>query len=151
MTRAVLSLLLLTGCATTTNTSTPSAAPEVKREGAGASRPTSVKVRPSRRPRTSEAASRHLSRPSRSPLPVRPVAVHDWDAVAACESGNDWQANTGNGFYGGLQFTLSTWTAFGGVGRPDLASQAEQIAVAERVLAAQGPMAWPVCSAGVLR
>jgi peptidoglycan hydrolase-like protein with peptidoglycan-binding domain len=79
-----------------------------------------------------------------------------WDAVAACESGGNWSINTGNGFHGGLQFTLSTWTAFGGrryAPRANLASKAAQIATARRVLAAQGPGAWPVCSrrAGLTR
>jgi hypothetical protein len=72
----------------------------------------------------------------------------DWDAVARCESGGNWSINTGNGFYGGLQFTPSTWLAFGGTAyapRADLATRAEQIAVAERVLAEQGPGAWPTC------
>lgn len=72
-----------------------------------------------------------------------------WDSVAACESSNDWAINTGNGFYGGLQFTQSTWDAFGGQtygARADLASKAHQIVVAERTLAAQGWNAWPVCS-----
>ncbi|MBX7552209.1 LysM peptidoglycan-binding domain-containing protein [Streptomyces sp. tea 10] len=72
-----------------------------------------------------------------------------WDRVAGCESGGDWSINTGNGFYGGLQFTRSTWAAYGGTAyapRADLASRAEQINVAEAVLAQQGPGAWPVCS-----
>jgi hypothetical protein len=69
----------------------------------------------------------------------------DWDAVAQCESGNDWSANTGNGFYGGLQFKQSTWDENGGVGSPAAASRDQQIAVAERVLATQGPEAWPKC------
>ncbi|MHA6758478.1 transglycosylase family protein [Streptacidiphilus sp. PAMC 29251] len=71
-----------------------------------------------------------------------------WDKVASCESTNNWSANTGNGFYGGLQFTPSTWAAFGGTAyaaSADQASQGQQIAVAENVLAAQGPGAWPVC------
>lgn len=75
-----------------------------------------------------------------------PVSV--WDKVAACESTNNWSINTGNGFYGGLQFTQSTWAGFGGTKyapRADLATKAEQIAVAEKVLATQGPQAWPVC------
>jgi nucleoid-associated protein YgaU len=73
-----------------------------------------------------------------------------WDRVAACESGGNWHINTGNGFYGGLQFTASTWRAFGGTAfasRADLASRAQQISVAERVLAGQGWGAWPACSA----
>ncbi|WP_051092894.1 transglycosylase family protein [Jongsikchunia kroppenstedtii] len=73
------------------------------------------------------------------------AAVHNWDAVAQCESSGNWAANTGNGFFGGLQFTLSTWQAYGGVGNPADASRAQQIAVAERVLAGQGVGAWPVC------
>src|ERR1700719_5040915 len=69
----------------------------------------------------------------------------DWDAVAQCESGGNWHANTGNGFYGGLQFKPSTWAANGGIGDPSTASRDEQIAVANRVLATQGPGAWPKC------
>ena len=56
-----------------------------------------------------------------------------WDAIAACESGGNWAANTGNGYYGGLQFNLGTWQAYGGTGRPDQNSREQQIAVAERV------------------
>src|SRR5580693_9346266 len=69
----------------------------------------------------------------------------DWDAVAQCESGGNWRADTGNGFYGGLQFKQSTWAANGGIGDPSTASRDEQIAVANRVLATQGPGAWPKC------
>ena len=68
---------------------------------------------------------------------------------AACESTGDWQINTGNGYYGGLQFSQSTWRPFGGTAyaaRADLASEDQQIAVAEKVLKGQGPQAWPVCS-----
>ena len=75
----------------------------------------------------------------------------NWSAIAACESGGNWSANTGNGFYGGLQFTQQTWLAYGGgqyAASANLASPAEQIAVAQRVLAAQGIGAWPVCGAG---
>ncbi len=100
------------------------------------------------------ARLRHrASVPARShttpPLPsVRPAAASgsvNWDAIAQCESGGDWQANTGNGFEGGLQFTLSTWHAYGGVGHAYDASREQQIVVAERVLAGQGIGAWPVC------
>lgn len=69
----------------------------------------------------------------------------DWDAIAACESGGNWQANTGNGHYGGLQFTQSSWVAAGGLEyapRADLATRAEQIAVAERLADLQGMSAW---------
>ena len=70
-----------------------------------------------------------------------------WDSLAQCESSGNWQINTGNGFFGGLQFTQSTWQEFGGQGVPQNASREEQIAVAERVLAVQGWGAWPACSA----
>ncbi|WP_433798445.1 transglycosylase family protein [Actinomycetospora sp. CA-084318] len=69
----------------------------------------------------------------------------NWDAIAQCESSGNWAANTGNGFSGGLQFTPSTWKAFGGTGQAHNASREEQIAVAERVLDGQGIGAWPVC------
>jgi resuscitation-promoting factor RpfA len=72
-----------------------------------------------------------------------------WDRVAACESGGNWKINTGNGYYGGLQFSSRTWLGFGGrkyASSAHRASKAEQIAIARRVLASQGPGAWPVCS-----
>lgn len=69
-----------------------------------------------------------------------------WDRLAQCESSGNWGINTGNGFSGGLQFTPSTWRAFGGTGSAHQASREQQIAVAERVLAGQGWNAWPACS-----
>lgn len=69
----------------------------------------------------------------------------DWDAIAVCESGGNWSINTGNGYYGGLQFSPSTWRANGGSGLPHNASRAEQIRVAENVLRSQGLGAWPSC------
>ncbi|UUU26426.1 transglycosylase family protein [Streptomyces sp. DSM 40750] len=82
--------------------------------------------------------------------------VETWDKVAACESTNDWNINTGNGYFGGLQFSQSTWEAYGGTAyaaRADLATKEQQIAIAEKVLDGQGPGAWPVCSerAGLTR
>jgi len=77
------------------------------------------------------------------------ASVSTWDKVAQCESSGDWSINTGNGFYGGLQFTSSTWAAFGGrsyAPQANQATKAQQISVAEKVLASQGPGAWPVCS-----
>jgi nucleoid-associated protein YgaU len=74
----------------------------------------------------------------------------NWSAIANCESGGDWSIDTGNGFYGGLQFTESTWLAYGGgsyAQYPNQASESDQIAVAENVLAGQGIGAWPVCGA----
>lgn len=69
-----------------------------------------------------------------------------WDRLAQCESGGNWKINTGNGYSGGLQFSPSTWRAFGGSGPAHGASREQQIAVAERVLATQGWNAWPSCS-----
>lgn len=70
-----------------------------------------------------------------------------WEALAQCESGGNWSINTGNGYYGGLQFSLSSWAAAGGTGNPAAASKAEQIRVAENLLQMQGWGAWPSCSA----
>jgi LysM repeat protein len=75
----------------------------------------------------------------------------NWSAIAACESGGNWSASTGNGFYGGLQFTEQTWLGYGGgqyASSANQATKAQQIAVAERVLAGQGIGAWPTCGAG---
>ena len=69
----------------------------------------------------------------------------EWDKVARCESGGNWAINTGNGYYGGLQFTMGTWRSNGGSGSPHNASRSEQIRVAENVLNSQGIGAWPVC------
>ncbi|WP_282692649.1 transglycosylase family protein [Streptomyces sp. CC208A] len=79
-----------------------------------------------------------------------------WEKVASCESSSNWRINTGNGYFGGLQFSQSTWEAYGGrefAPRADLASKDQQIAVAERVLKGQGPGAWPGCGprAGLAR
>jgi len=92
--------------------------------------------------------------PAATPASTAAPASSDganWSAIAACESGGNWSANTGNGFYGGLQFTQQTWLAYGGgqyASSANLATQAQQIAVAQRVLAGQGIGAWPVCGAG---
>jgi LysM repeat protein len=87
-----------------------------------------------------------------TPTATAPTAATGsvWDRIAACESGGNWSINTGNGFYGGLQFTQSTWNGFGGQAyapRADLASRSAQIAVAEKVQASQGWGAWPACTA----
>lgn len=75
-----------------------------------------------------------------------------WDQVAACEAGGNWGINTGNGYHGGLQFSPSTWNAYGGqqyAATANQATKAQQIAVAEKVLAGQGKGAWPVCGVGL--
>lgn len=69
----------------------------------------------------------------------------NWESVAKCESGGNWAADTGNGVYGGLQIKPATWDANGGVGLPSQASEQQQVAVAKRILAAEGPKAWPTC------
>ena len=76
------------------------------------------------------------------------ASTSTWDKLAKCESGGNWKINTGNGYYGGLQFSQSTWDSAGGrayAPRADLASREQQIAAAEVVLARQGPGAWPTC------
>ncbi|WP_030941812.1 transglycosylase family protein [Streptomyces sp. NRRL S-646] len=80
------------------------------------------------------------------------ATASEWDKVAQCESGGNWSINTGNGYYGGLQFSASTWAAYGGTqyaAQANQASKSQQIAVAEKVLAAQGKGAWPVCGTGL--
>ncbi len=72
----------------------------------------------------------------------------NWDALARCEAGGNWAINTGNGYYGGLQYNISTWNAYGGgefASRPDLATREQQIAVGERTYAARGASPWPSC------
>ncbi|GAU68598.1 hypothetical protein SSP35_08_00920 [Streptomyces sp. NBRC 110611] len=76
------------------------------------------------------------------------ASVSTWDKVAQCEAGGNWSINTGNGYYGGLQFSSSSWAAAGGTqyaSRADLATKAQQIAAGEKLLAMQGPGAWPNC------
>jgi len=96
------------------------------------------------------AAERFLSRPDvqaelglRPPVPTTGTV---WDQLAECESGGDWQINSGNGFYGGLQFTLTSWRAVGGTGYPHENSREEQILRAEILQDLQGWGAWPACA-----
>ena len=88
--------------------------------------------------------------------PAEAKAWGVWDRVAQCESGGRWNINTGNGYYGGLQFSASTWRAYGGgkyATHAHKASKAQQIEIAQKTLKGQGPGAWPVCSrkAGLTR
>ncbi|MDY7089347.1 MAG: transglycosylase family protein, partial [Actinomycetota bacterium] len=79
--------------------------------------------------------------------PAQAASVN-WDAIAKCESGGNWKINTGNGYYGGLQFSRSTWKAYGGTkyaSTANKATKAEQIKIAEKVLKGQGIGAWPTC------
>ncbi|OKK16705.1 transglycosylase [Streptomyces sp. CB00455] len=80
------------------------------------------------------------------------ATASEWDRVASCESGGNWAINTGNGYYGGLQFSSSTWAAYGGksyAAQANQASKSQQIAVAEKVLKSQGKGAWPSCGVGL--
>ncbi|HEX6514729.1 MAG TPA: transglycosylase family protein [Nocardioidaceae bacterium] len=88
------------------------------------------------------------SRPAPAPTTNYASGSTVWDQLAQCESGGNWAANTGNGYYGGLQFNLSTWHSYGGTGYPNEASRETQIAIAEKVRAANGGYgAWPACAA----
>ena len=80
------------------------------------------------------------------------ATASEWDAVAQCEAGGNWSINTGNGYYGGLQFSASTWAGYGGTkyaATADQATKAQQIEIGEKVLAGQGKGAWPVCGKGL--
>jgi hypothetical protein len=104
-------------------------------------------------PAPAAAPAAVVSAPSGGAAPAPAVAASggvNWAAIAACESGGNWSTSTGNGFYGGLQFTEGTWLANGGgqyASSANLATPAQQVAVANRVLASQGIGAWPVCGA----
>ena len=108
-------------------------------------------ARPASSPASAAASVPQASAPAAAPVSTAAPASSggaNWSAIAACESGGNWSANTGNGFYGGLQFTEQTWLAYGGgqyASSANQATEAQQIAVAERVLAGQGIGAWPVC------
>jgi LysM repeat protein len=81
--------------------------------------------------------------------PAQAASLSTWNRLASCESGGNWSINTGNGYYGGLQFSRGTWRAFGGgryASTANRASRSEQIIIAEKVLDAQGWGAWPACS-----
>jgi hypothetical protein len=84
-----------------------------------------------------------------APASANAATSSEWNAVAQCESGGNWADNTGNGYYGGLQFSASTWSGFGGTAYAPTANEAspgEQMAIADKVVAVQGWGAWPVCS-----
>ena len=83
------------------------------------------------------------------PAQAGPLRQDPWDRVAQCESGGNWSTNTGNGYFGGLQFSPGTWQSFGGgayASTANHATRSQQIAIAEKVLRAQGWKAWPTCS-----
>jgi nucleoid-associated protein YgaU len=104
-----------------------------------------VAAAPAPAPTAVTASARPQTQRVVSAAPVAGGSV--WDQLAACEAGGNWAINTGNGFYGGLQFTISSWQAVGGSGLPSDASREEQIARGEALRARQGWGAWPACSA----
>ncbi len=120
----------------------PKADEVLKSRSLPAEAPTPVAITPQKRPaaqtRSAQAAPVASSAPANAGV---------WDRLAACESGGRWNVSTGNGYYGGLQFSLSSWQAVGGSGYPHHASKSEQIARAELLQARQGWGAWPACTA----
>jgi resuscitation-promoting factor RpfA len=108
-------------------------------------------ARPVRNAAIAVTAAAAVAAPISSTLSSAEAATgKTWNRLASCESGGNWHINTGNGYYGGLQFSSGTWLAYGGgkfASRADLASRSEQIAIAEKVLKNQGWGAWPACSA----
>jgi hypothetical protein len=87
-----------------------------------------------------------------SNAPADAAKVHTWERLAMCEATKRWHINTGNGYYGGLQFSYDTWRGYGGgkfAGRADLATKRQQIRIAQRVLKHQGWNAWPGCSSNL--
>jgi LysM repeat protein len=120
----------------------PVAAAPVVQHSAPVAAPASVAPAPVAAP-TPVAQQRSSYNPVHAPAVANGSA---WDRIAACESGGNWAINTGNGFYGGLQFTLSSWRAVGGSGLPSDASREEQIMRGQKLQAMQGWDAWPVCS-----
>jgi len=112
---------------------------------------------PAPAPRSTQSSSSSSSSSSRSQAPTQsrsnaaPAASSSsgsgvWDQIAECESGGNWSISTGNGYYGGLQFSQGSWNAAGGSGNPADASREEQIRVAENLQSQQGWGAWPACS-----
>jgi outer membrane biosynthesis protein TonB len=99
--------------------------------------------KPAPAPRQNTTQTRQQAEPSQRTS----VSTNVWDRLAQCEATGNWSINTGNGYYGGLQFSLSSWRYVGGSGYPHQASKAEQIKRAEMLLAKQGWNAWPACSA----
>lgn len=121
------------------------AAAEAQRVAAQAAQQATVRV--ARTVATPAPTVSPAQQTQRTPI-YPPSSGVNWDAIAACESGGNWHINTGNGYYGGLQFAQASWAGAGGLAyapRADLASREAQIAVAERLLQIQGIGAWPVC------
>ena len=119
--------------------------PSVARaDGTGSGTPASVSA-----PAASAEPAESAPAPEPAPAPAATSSSAGgtvWDRLAQCESSGNWSINTGNGYYGGLQFSQSSWNAAGGSGNPANASREEQIRVAENLRSMQGWGAWPSCS-----
>jgi LysM repeat protein len=110
-------------------------------DGTGSGTPASVSA-----PASTESAPAPDPAPAPAPAASSSSGGTVWDRLAQCESGGNWAISTGNGYYGGLQFSQSSWNAAGGSGNPANASREEQIRVAENLRSMQGWGAWPSCS-----
>lgn len=108
--------------------------------------PGAVKPAPKATQQSTPKKSASVAKPKASAQPVAVATGDVWDKLARCEAGGNWSINTGNGYYGGLQFTLGSWRAVGGTGYPHQASREEQIARGQALQARQGWGAWPACS-----
>lgn len=130
--------------------SLPSGTPAPKQETAPAvsAAPTPAPAAPAPQPQAAAPAPGTPAPRQKAPAPeTTQISGSVWDRLAQCESGGNWSINTGNGFYGGLQFTTQSWQAVGGSGLPSNASRSEQIARAQTLQSIQGWGAWPACSA----
>jgi Transglycosylase-like domain len=137
---------LAVGLRTTTTTAPPTTTTTAP--------PTTTTEPPTTEPPTTEAPPTEA--PTETPPPPDsggglgdPNSYATWDALAECESGGNWQINTGNGYYGGLQFSLASWQAVGGTGYPHEHSRETQITMGQRLYASSGWGAWPACTAAL--
>jgi Transglycosylase-like domain len=137
---------LAVGLRTTTTTAPPTTTTTAP--------PTTTTEPPTTEPPTTEPPTTEA--PTETPPPPDsggglgdPNSYATWDALAECESGGNWQINTGNGYYGGLQFSLASWQAVGGTGYPHEHSRETQITMGQRLYASSGWGAWPACTAAL--
>jgi hypothetical protein len=128
-------------------TTTVAPAPTTTTTAAPAPRPVAaIRKAPTPPPAPTTTSTSTTQPPAPSGQTGDPNDPASWDRLAQCESGGNWAANTGNGYYGGLQFSLATWQNYGGTGYPHQASKAAQIEVGKRLQAARGWGAWPGCA-----
>jgi resuscitation-promoting factor RpfB len=132
-----------------TTTVAPATIEETTTTVAPAPTTTAAPVRARSAPAPTPTTAPPTTQPAPPPAPSSygdPNDPASWDRMAQCEADGNWAANTGNGYYGGLQFSLSTWQTYGGSGYPHEASKADQIVVGKRLQAARGWAAWPGCA-----